>query len=350
MKLAPVLLLLAMAAAPAAAQLLAPTPPAKPDVTAPVNEPVPRQGGDTIADAFVIAALPFSTTGTTAGYSNDYDEVCPWGSSSPDVVYRFDATVYNGVKIDLCGSSYDTKVYVYDAALQLVACNDDYYYDEPCGMYVSMIPHVELLAGNTYYIVVDGYGGDYGDYMFYIGSSLECWIECPPYGIAEGEPPQQNDHDDLFNCGCGCVDGDVRIQELAGDGSGEHAACGRAGWYSHQDLAYRDTDWFSVIAGPGGVVTATLDAEWRTHLFHLAPTDCNGVSPVATATSDCAPATLEIAAAPGEVIWLWVGSATFEPPYGPTPSEYDYTLELSGLLIPVPGEQTTWGAVKSSYR
>ena len=51
---------------------------------------VPRQGGDTIEDAAVIPGLPYSNTGTTAGYNNDYDEGCPYSTSiSPDVVYSF---------------------------------------------------------------------------------------------------------------------------------------------------------------------------------------------------------------------------------------------------------------------
>lgn len=39
-----------------------------------------RQGGDTIADATVILAIPYSDTGTTTGYVDDYDEVGATGS------------------------------------------------------------------------------------------------------------------------------------------------------------------------------------------------------------------------------------------------------------------------------
>ncbi len=47
----------------------------------------PRQGGDTIADATPIDGVPFSDSGTTAGYNNDYDEECPYGgSTAPDAV------------------------------------------------------------------------------------------------------------------------------------------------------------------------------------------------------------------------------------------------------------------------
>ena len=46
-----------------------------------------RQGGDTVGDAMVIDELPYYNTGTTEGYTDDYDEECPYsGSTSPDVV------------------------------------------------------------------------------------------------------------------------------------------------------------------------------------------------------------------------------------------------------------------------
>ena len=49
-----------------------------------------RQGGDTYDDATEIESLPFSITGTTDGYTDDYDETCPYaGSTAPDVVYSF---------------------------------------------------------------------------------------------------------------------------------------------------------------------------------------------------------------------------------------------------------------------
>ena len=43
-------------------------------------------GGDTCACATVIGLLPFYDTGDTCDFVNDYDAVCPWSSTSPDVV------------------------------------------------------------------------------------------------------------------------------------------------------------------------------------------------------------------------------------------------------------------------
>ena len=125
-----------------------------------------RGDGDTIATAIVIPALPYNDTGTTAGYVNDYDEICPYsGSTAPDVVYKYVATSSQSVDIDLCGSGYDTKLYVYDAGLNLIACNDDFYFGAPCGAYVSKLENVPFVAGTTYYIIIDGYGAASGAYV-----------------------------------------------------------------------------------------------------------------------------------------------------------------------------------------
>ena len=165
----------------------------------PENIPNPElQGGDTIASATVIPAMPYNDSGTTVGYTNDYDEVCPYtNSTSPDVVYKYVAgsTVY--VDIDLCGSGYDTKLYVYDAGMALIACNDDFYFGAPCGTYVSKVENVPFNAGGTYYIVVDGYGSASGDYVLaVIAASGPCVLDCPIDGVPEGEPPLVDDYVD----------------------------------------------------------------------------------------------------------------------------------------------------------
>ncbi|MFQ5499880.1 MAG: hypothetical protein ACE5FH_09425, partial [Candidatus Zixiibacteriota bacterium] len=63
----------------------------KPLYTGPHNVEDPmlvKQGGDDIATATVIPSLPYSNTGTTDGYADDYDETCPYNApGSPDVVY-----------------------------------------------------------------------------------------------------------------------------------------------------------------------------------------------------------------------------------------------------------------------
>jgi hypothetical protein len=134
-----------------------------------------RQGGEDMASAAVIGVLPFSGAGTTIGYLNDYDEVCPYtGSTSPDVVYSVTPCMDGVLDITLCGASdYDTKLYVYDAAGMLVACNDDF-----CPGYVSELMSangegVAVTGGALYYIIVDGYSTAFGNYTIDI-TGMDC--------------------------------------------------------------------------------------------------------------------------------------------------------------------------------
>ncbi len=139
------------------------------------NGLVERQGGDTVATATAITVLPFSGAGTTVGYTNNYDAVCPYtGSTSPDVVYSLVPCMDGALDITLCaGSLYDTKLYVLDAALTVIACNDDL-----CPGYVSELTAangeaVPVTAGATYYIVVDGYFGASGSYTIDV-TGMDC--------------------------------------------------------------------------------------------------------------------------------------------------------------------------------
>lgn len=147
------------------------------------------QGGDTIEDATPVEAIPFSSEGTTIGYTDDYDEVCPYsGSTSPDVVYVYAADEDIVVDMFMCRSEYDTKLYVYENSEDsLIACNDDF-----CPGYLSVLLGVELFAGNNYYIVIDGYGGDAGYYSIDIVDTLFEDYQCPE-GTVYGQPSHDND-------------------------------------------------------------------------------------------------------------------------------------------------------------
>ncbi|MFH1336624.1 MAG: hypothetical protein ABII96_08925, partial [Candidatus Zixiibacteriota bacterium] len=199
-----------------------------------------KQGGETCASATVISSLPYSVTGTTGGYTNDYDEVCPYtGSTAPDVVYSYTPSSNITVDIDLYGSYYDTKVYVYQGTCEnayLVACNDDYYSD-----YTSAIFGLSLSAGYTYYIVVDGYGTSYGDYVFLLSEHQDCDVICPPEGIQEGEPVCVDEYVDNYNGGCNS--NPVVFQTI----DCNTTICGTSGTYLYTGLNYRDTDWFRVV-------------------------------------------------------------------------------------------------------
>jgi hypothetical protein len=119
----------------------------------------------------VIPSLPYTDNGTTAGFVDDYDEVCPFNNpGAPDMVYQYTPTTNAVVDVSLCGSTtaYDTKLYVYENGYPtsgtgstgtFVGCNDDFCTNPPLfnSAFISQVSGVVMTAGNTYYIVVDGY-------------------------------------------------------------------------------------------------------------------------------------------------------------------------------------------------
>jgi len=145
--------------------------------TKPAAEPVyfgEKQGGEDIANAVVIPDLGQDATaqmlGTTAGYVDDYDEACPDAANSPDVVYSYTPVLEQNVDLLLCFSSYKTKLYIYEGSYtpgDPFACNQ--YgdpYCEPMGDFPrSALVNLYFAAGVTYYIVIDGWQGESGEYQ-----------------------------------------------------------------------------------------------------------------------------------------------------------------------------------------
>ncbi len=120
-------------------------------------------GGDTCAAATVIGALPFNDTGTTVGFTNDYDETCGSSSGARDVVYSYTPASDERITIALCPSAYDTFLYVYDTNCPgtVVDCNDD-----ACGTggLLSQLTGLALTSGTNYFIVVDGWSTSEGSF------------------------------------------------------------------------------------------------------------------------------------------------------------------------------------------
>lgn len=343
--------LIIILAASASAYDLGNQAPVKPAVTYPGNVPNPeRQGGDTIATAFAIPALPFVDSGTTAGYVDDYSETCPYPTfDGPDVVYSYTTSGEETVDIDLCGSDYDTKVYVYDEDLSLIGCNDDYYFNHPdCLDYVSKLENVHLTAG-AYFIVVDGYASSsFGPYLITVTSHVTCVLDCPPGGMPEGEPPLVENYVDNYNSGCS--ESFTYWQQLTADATGALTLCGVSGWYLSAGSQYRDTDWYVLTMGAGGSIEITGDAEYATYLFELGPQDCNTVGVIQLATAGpCAEDALTVTGyAAGAPVWFWCGPTVFAPPPG-ADMMYDYVVWFAGLEGVIANEPTTWSTVKALY-
>ena len=136
-----------------------------------------RQGGDDMSTATVITELT-QLTGTTVDYFDDYDEDCGAGTSDAgDVVYAFTPAEDMAIDLTTCYSDYDTKMFVYENAPGVLAstvtggpnsaCSDDTDWPgaDDCTAWTSFIPGLFMAAGNTYYIVIDGWGGSEGNYV-----------------------------------------------------------------------------------------------------------------------------------------------------------------------------------------
>jgi hypothetical protein len=323
----------------------------------PCPQPPAPGSGDTVADPFI--APGFGTyTGTTVGFHDDYDEVCPYsGSTSPDVVYAYTpAAGVMAITIDLCYSSYDTKVYVYDTVVTPgapLACNDDYYFAAPCYTYSSFVGPVAVQQGHFYYIVIDGYFGASGTYQMdlfdaiapapigaccaasgvctvttevgcagvFQGVGTSCSpnpcpaappVVCPPGSLLEVED----------NGGCNSTP--PVFQPLDPQAAGCATMCG-TGWATANS---RDTDWF-VSIGTGGLMTGTATAEFPLQYILIYGTDCAAPAYVLGTGEPGVPVTLSWTVTEGAEVWNWIGCSDFA-----NWPESDYVLDVCGIESP----------------
>ena len=204
----------------------------------------------------------YTATGNSCNFINDYDYVCPYsGSTSADVVYAWVATAggTGAITVDLCASVYDTKVYVYNSSMAVIACNDDY-----CS-FQSIVSNVPVTVGATYYIVVDGYGGSCGTYNMLVDWYTPCSLECAPGAMLEGEPICYDGYDDQYNGGCNTLPFPV-FQIIDATGL-DITICGTTGVYPMDTTTYRDTDWFQMDITTSSYICLSGDAEVPCYFF-----------------------------------------------------------------------------------
>jgi hypothetical protein len=338
------MLVLALALAASAAQVPTNVVPDKPDPGI-VPPPGTLQGGDTIETCEWIFALPYSAVGTTAGFVDNYDEVCPYsGSTSPDVVYCWTADFTGCVDIHTCESGYDTKLYVYQNVYTPgfpYACNDDNA-NCPGASFRSWIEGMCVTEGNTYYIVVDGYGGDFGDYLFNM-YQVVCYGPCNPEVCPDGafltnEPVCGPGYVDETNVGC---NGPPYIFQYPGL---NRVICGESGNYD--DNTYRDMDWFEITLTEPKTVEACMCASFQGRIWILDGNGgCPGTFTIVTVAGGtdcwfCCQASL----AAGTYYFVFSIDGWLNVP---CPSPYKGTIFEEGVT---PVEESSWGSIKSLYR
>jgi|GEM_PF-4471714 len=156
--------------------------------------------GEDCQSAILISNVPFSDSGDTCDRNDLSDATCPFNApGSPEVVYQYTPPGNEVVSISLCNpcTDYDTKLYVFTACpfqpSNVLECNDDgcstASFDEP---FVSQIFDLQLNAGVTYYIAVDGFGGDCGTYQLTIDSGEPVGACCRVDGTCNDSQLQSN--------------------------------------------------------------------------------------------------------------------------------------------------------------
>jgi hypothetical protein len=302
-----------------------------------------RDSGEDIASAIPITGLPYSDSGNTCSFLDDYDVVCPYpGSVAPDVVYTYAPPEDVVVDVSLCASLFDTKVYVFEEAEgNLVCCNDD-----ACGAtgYQSLMENVFLYAGATYYFVVDGYNEDCGEYTLEITPRTPCDVTPPPGAILEGEPECGPGYVDTYNGGC---NSDPAVFQPVLPSATEISIFGTSGTF---DEFSRDTDWYQIYVAVPNTITFRGVAEFPLLIFFLdgnLPLGCNdpGLVISSATAAPCETAELTETVGPG-LYWLWVGPSVFSC----QPCGLEYAIQIEGYLGPSPVEDASWSTIKALYR
>jgi len=118
--------------------------------------------GDNFETAIPIPSIPFNTSGNTNNFTNTV------GNASKDVFYKLNMpNPYNNVTISLNGSDYDSYLRIYDENQIQILFNDD------GGVGTNaQLTGVSLDANTDYYICIEGFSTNNGNYVFNITGNI----------------------------------------------------------------------------------------------------------------------------------------------------------------------------------
>ena len=332
-------------------------PPAKPGTgyLVPASPRVADLVGDNATNAIVIPSLPFSASGNTCGFTDDYVVSCAVGASTaPDVVYRVTPTSTMCVNISICQSDYDAALYVWQGTVgNVIACNDD-----ACGPtgQQSRIAGLTLQAGVTYYIVVDGFGTQppgsvgCGNYLLDITQCpASCTpLPCPTGAIPEDEASCFTGYVDSFNGGCNST------PAVFTNISCPATICGTYGKYCSDAFfcfnVYRDTDWYRLQVTTPMTLHVCVQGEIPTQVALLdAANGCNYL-PLGNSQGlplGCETFCSDVPVGPG-TYYVFVAPQQ-DPTFPPCSSKYVLSVS-STVCSATPARMRTWGNLKAIYR
>jgi PKD repeat protein len=195
-----------------------------------------------------------SVSSTTVGAAVDVTSCASF--SSPGVWYSVTPTSSGNLTASLCGSGYDTWISAYSgtcASLACLASNDDF-----CGLQSQIT--FAVIAGNTYYILVNGYTTNSGTFTLAITCpGPPCVVTIPPGAVAETEVCSAD-----ANGGCN-----------APTPVYQNITCGETiSGTSWCDGTTRDTDWFLFSVASTTSATITASAEFPFQIFFIRVGGC----------------------------------------------------------------------------
>ncbi|HWC76047.1 MAG TPA: fibronectin type III domain-containing protein, partial [Blastocatellia bacterium] len=143
---------------------------------------------DTCATPTLIEAsrLPFSETASTFGANDDLnpDEPClrtRQSGTGPEVIYQFTPADSQNYRLTVTPMGlYDTSIYIVTNCGSLVGCTSADFQGAGGAEFIQR----NLTAGTTYFIVVDGFGGDSGDFSIFFEPSIPLAPNAPSNLVA----------------------------------------------------------------------------------------------------------------------------------------------------------------------
>jgi Cep192 domain 4/Fibronectin type III domain/HYDIN/CFA65/VesB-like, Ig-like domain len=156
-----------------------------------------RPANDSCASPVVIEAnrLPFSSSGTTFGATNDFNPGRPClrsdqSATGPEVVYQFTSgsTEFYDIRVTPVGN-YDVSVYVVTDCTTPAGCSSA----DVGGSGVAEQIQRTLTAGTTFFIFVDGVQGDAGDFTITLRPTLARTPAAPTDLVARAVSSSQID-------------------------------------------------------------------------------------------------------------------------------------------------------------
>lgn len=228
----------------------------------------PLDQGAATCPGTVVTGVPYTDSGTTVGMGNEYAEdssaTCVNFSNAPEVVYAFTPSSSQTYTVNTEGSSYDTYLYITTGGgcpgNTHVACDDD----NGTGVLSSI--SVFMLAGQTYFIFVDGYNTSSGNYVLNILGN--CSIECQPTDVLECAGEFQGPGNETTDCNGGCDNTFFGGVESWQEISPYQTICGRGFTYlADAGNSRRDVDGYRLTLTEACSLSVTVRAEFPCQVY-----------------------------------------------------------------------------------